>query len=380
MRSSCTQRCPAKCMSMQADEEGFYYPVTDLEACINCGACERVCPNVNGSWKSNDEEFLQDIFGARAKDDKIRFQSSSGGIFSLLARHIIENGGTVYGALMSEDCTYVYHKAVESEKGLELLRGSKYVQSRIENIYIEAEEKLKYGVLVLFSGTPCQVAGLKYFLGKDYENLFCVEVICHGVPSELLWKRYLSYVEKKYHKKVMNVYFRSKKYSWKEFGSHFKLGDSKEVFKFSFEDPFFRMFNSSYSLRQSCYECHAKGRSTSADITIGDFWKIETIFPEFDDNKGISLVVINTEKGQSLIQMVKEGMVTTKKISYATAEQCNPPISQPITKSKQRNEFYKDLAAMSFKELKKKYAPFGIRSAVRAIRIKWRMGVVDKLN
>jgi coenzyme F420-reducing hydrogenase beta subunit len=336
---------------MDKDKEGFFYPVVNKEICINCKVCESVCPYLNSS---GNKKYNPEILGAKANEDEIRYKSSSGGIFTLLAEHILNMNGVVFGVELSEDCRFVKHVAVTHVDELQKLRGSKYIQSRIDDIYIQVRNYLNKDTPVLFSGTPCQISGLKLFLKKEYSQLYCVEVICHGVPSEKLWNKYLTYIERKYRKKVKSVSFRSKKYSWEQFGSSLQLGNKgKTIFKFSFEDSFFRMFNSSYSLRPSCYNCTAKGARTMADITIGDFWKLENVFPSFNDHRGVSIILVNNEKGQYLFESIKNRVLLTEAIDYETAVKCNPPIETSIKRSSLRPDFFEDLENLTFKELEK---------------------------
>lgn len=365
--SACAQACPLRCIKMIEDIEGFFYPSVVVDKCINCGKCEKVCPFKNDIKNTN---YCPDILGAKAIDDNIRFKSSSGGIFTLFAQAIINSGGIVYGAEMSDDCYYVRHTSINNIDEIYKLQGSKYVQSRIEGSYRSIKDLLNMNKYVLFSGTPCQVAGLKKYLIKDYDNLFTVDVVCHGVPSEKLWRSYITHIEKIYKKKVTNVEFRSKKYSWKNFGNQINV-EGKKIFKFSFEDSFFRMFNSSISMRPSCYNCKTKGSKTASDITIGDFWKIEDVNPDFDDNRGVSIVLLNTEKGKSLFNKIKDRIYILKdKVSFDTAISCNPPIEHSIKYSPLREQFYIDVDRLSFKDLEKKYTPMGPRRKWKVIKTK----------
>lgn len=190
--SACAQACPKGCITMQADGEGFLYPVIDENTCIACGACEHVCPIKNTSPEPTGEP---DAYAAYSKNTEQRLESSSGGVFSLLAEEILQNSGVVFGAAMSEDCRKAQHIAVERQEDLWKLRGSKYLQSEIGSTYRQAENALKQGRRVLFSGTPCEIEGLHRYLRREYENLLCVDLICHGVPSAKLWEKYVSYRE-----------------------------------------------------------------------------------------------------------------------------------------------------------------------------------------
>ena len=238
--TACKVACPKQCIEMEYDEEGFQYPVVDNEKCVHCGVCKTVCP-----FKNTDT--ISDVpyaIAAFCTENKIRYESSSGGVFTVLAVNIIEQGGIVCGAIFDSSTKKVKHICVDTVDGLDGFKGSKYIQSELGNLYKIIQNYLVSGRKVLFSGTSCQVAGLKTYLQKEYDNLICVEVICHGVPSLKLWERYVEYVEKKKHKEIENVQFRSKKYSWGNFGIKTRFCDKTNIFQFSFENAFFRLFNS----------------------------------------------------------------------------------------------------------------------------------------
>ncbi|MGN0811936.1 MAG: Coenzyme F420 hydrogenase/dehydrogenase, beta subunit C-terminal domain, partial [Candidatus Coproplasma sp.] len=271
---------------MAQDEEGFLYPQVNESNCVNCGLCESVCP----FEKIEPARLAKPIsYAVKIKDFEIREKSSSGGFFSVLANEIIAQNGVVYGAAMCEGNKSAQHIRVDSFKGLEALRTSKYLQSAMNDIYKQVLADLKIGKKVLFSGVPCQINGLRLFLRKEYENLLCVEVICHGVPSPALWKKYVEYLEKKYTADIQDVNFRSKKHGWNKFGLTVK-GDNIEQYESAGDDPYMRMFLRDYCLRPSCYDCNAKRLESMADLTIADFWGINNVIPEFNDDIGVSLV------------------------------------------------------------------------------------------
>lgn len=306
--SACVQRCPKQCISLKEDKEGFLYPIVDEENCIDCGLCEKVCPELNLS----EERLPLKVYAAKHIDDKIRMKSSSGGVFSLLAEQVIEEGGVVFGARFDEYWE-VMHDYTETKDGLAVFRGSKYVQSRIGCAYQQAEKFLKGGRKVMFTGTPCQIAGLKRYLRKEYSNLLAVDFVCHGVPSPKVWRTYLdetiaregfekntvslhAYNRKKF---IRSIEFRLKSTGWKKFSFSLTLakavaeGEGNSVFLSSpfYKNAFMQSFLSDFILRPSCYQCPVKSGKSGADITIGDFWGIEKINPQFDDDKGCSLVL-----------------------------------------------------------------------------------------
>lgn len=301
--SSCVQACPQKCISFSEDREGFCYPKVNHKQCIECGLCEKACPILQHKNKSMQQPIK--VYAAKNKNKEIRRHSSSGGIFTLLAEETIKQGGVVFGARFDEKWD-VLHDYTETIDGLASFRGSKYVQSRIGDNYQKARKFLKEGRKVLFSGTPCQIAGLKSFLRKEYENLLCVDFVCHGIPSPKVWHYYLKSYSKK-RDQIDNIVFRDKTHGWKNYSVVISLSSKSseedpanasrsQIFK---KDPFMNVFLQNISIRPSCYDCQFRSLKSGADITIGDFWGIERINPAFDDDKGVSLVIINTEKGQN---------------------------------------------------------------------------------
>ena len=306
--AACVQRCPKLCISLKEDKEGFLYPVVDKENCIDCGLCEKVCPELNVA----QERVPLNVYAVKHKDEEIRMKSSSGGVFTLLAEQIIDEGGVVFGARFDESWE-VMHDYTETKDGLAVFRGSKYVQSKIGNTYQQAEVFLKQGRKVMFTGTPCQIAGLKRFLRKEYENLLAVDFVCHGVPSPKVWRMYLdetiahqgfgkntvlshAMLRQKF---IRDIKFRSKTTGWKKYSFALTLteavakGEENSVLLSSpfYENAFMQAFLSDYILRPSCYRCPVKSGKSSSDITIGDFWGIEKMLPEFDDDKGCGLIL-----------------------------------------------------------------------------------------
>lgn len=332
--SACGQVCPRQCISFLKDVEGFSYPKVDTEKCIDCGLCERVCPVLN---KQDKEKPLKTV-AAINKDAKVRSQSSSGGIFFALAEKIIEEGGKVYGACFAHDLS-VIHCGSDSIKEISKFRGSKYLQSAIGDTFKNVRSDLEKGLKVLFSGTPCQVAGLRNFLHKDYDNLMAVDFICHGVPSPSVWQSYIRTYKEVC---VKTVSFRDKREGWHRFGMNF-IGVSKkdssdwQCFGVFPEDPYMRVFLSNLSLRPSCYDCPAKAGRSGSDVTLGDFWGIEHIDPALDDDKGTSLVLLNTTKGQDLFNTLD---VASKEEPLDKAIEYNPSITTSVAEPDIRSKFF----------------------------------------
>ena len=300
---TCAQACPRNCIKLETDREGFWYPVVDRERCVECGACERVCPMLHPGEKP--EEIS--VFAACCLEENVRETSSSGGVFQLLAEAVLSEGGAVFGAAFGMDHS-VQHVMVTSHEQLPRLKGSKYVQSAMGDCYCQAAEKLRSGELVLFTGTPCQVAGLKRYIKKDYENLFAVDILCHGVPSPTVWKTYKKEQQRKYDCEIKTVSFRHKSFGWHQFSMmlEFENGEGYDIVHR--EDPFMRVFLDNLCLRPSCHDCKFRESRSGADLTIGDAWGIEKWMPEMDDDKGTSVVIVNTTKGQALLEQVREGM------------------------------------------------------------------------
>lgn len=297
--SACAQICPKQCIAMMPDSEGFCYPKINETICVKCGLCEKVCPML----KSQNMQGQVHAWAAYCKEDKIRLASSSGGIFSLLAEEILEEGGVVFGAAFDGQMM-VHHVAVESVRDLERLRGSKYLQSRIENSYADVKAYLAADRKVLFSGTACQIAGLLHFLGRPYEKLWTADVLCHGVPTPTLWKNYLSEQNRAFKMPVRQISFRDKSQGWKKYQMAWKVEGGEIYRQPASRNSYMRLFLSNICLRPSCYDCHFKGFPRVSDLTLGDCWGVEQHSPEMDDDKGTSVVIVNTEKGNTLREKI----------------------------------------------------------------------------
>ena len=323
--TSCVQRCPKHCISLREDSEGFLYPQVDENACIGCGLCEKVCPILS----PQDKITPVSVLAAKNRNEQERMDSSSGGVFLPLARKFIESGGVVFGAVYDE-AWEVHHVYTEIIEGVYPMMGSKYLQSRIENTYQKAAYFLKQGREVMFVGSPCQIAGLRgYLRHKDFPNLLAVDFVCHGVPSPGVWRRYLAetYSREETEKQsrrqatagkntvlysslnlkspIGDIKFRDKYESgWKKFRfvvrpKSASKADKNSVLSSAIHDtnPFMRGFLTDIYLRPSCYACKCKKGASHSDLTIADFWGIDTVAPDFDDDKGVGLVFVNTSKG-----------------------------------------------------------------------------------
>lgn len=299
------------------------------------------------------------VYAGYNVNQDVRLSSSSGAVFSLLAENVLAQNGTVYGVKMSDDCYLAEFTRVTDINGLIWLRGSKYLQAKVGNTYKQVKDDLLAGKQVLFSGTGCQVNGLKNFLGKDYDNLLCVDVICHGVPSPALWKKYAEYQEKKNGGRLKSINFRCKDDSWTDFGMKEVLagipqGEAKQLYISKDKDPYMQMFLRDYCLRPSCYDCVAK-KMKMADLTIADFWGINDVAPEMNDGNGTSLILIRTDKGMKAFETVSNKL-KLKEVAYEDGVRSNPAEYKSCRRPSQRDTFFEDMDAMEFEELEKKYA------------------------
>ncbi len=341
--SACSDICPKECIKMTPDREGFPYPEIDPSLCIECGACRKACP------------VLCKPVGVKPKrayayinpDPETVEHSSSGGAFTALATKILSEGGAVVGALLDENLR-AHHAVVESVDGLSALRGSKYVESDTVGIFKKVKKLISTGRSVLFSGTPCQTAAARSYIG-ECDLLITVELACHGVPSPLVFERYIEYLEKTHGARVVGFNFRHKKSGWRSYGTRALLEDGRELFSTVNDDPYMRAFLSDACLRPSCHACAFKetdGRRY-ADILIGDFWGVEKIFPEIDGGGGVSLVIVHTERGGELFSSVTEGVVL-KETDPDTALTHNGAVIRSVKAHPKRATFMSEVVSAGF--------------------------------
>ena len=363
---ACVSVCPRHSISMRADEEGFLYPYVDETTCIDCGLCEKVCPFLA---QVIEECPPLHTFAAKNLNDDVRLSSSSGGLFTLFAEKTINEGGVIFGAQFDENWSVVHGEATTIED-LSKFRGSKYVQSNIGDAYVKAKDYLKQGRKVLFSGTSCQIMGLKRYLGKDYPNLFTIDVICHGVPSPAVWKKYLDEIIEVTHKGKTNQYrslftsvipetdapvqgtlvgisFRDKTYGWRKssfalyFAKASAAGEKKQfrsLIANDYRSKYFVAFNNNLTIRHSCFNCLAKGGRCGSDITMADFWCIEKELPDFSDDKGVSICMCNTEKGINVFNALK---MEVREVSYTQAVFHNRAWHVSLPPHPNREKFFK---------------------------------------
>lgn len=337
--TACMNICPRNAIKMEWDEEGFKYPVIDREKCINCGACYKICPNV----KKLSENNILEAYGAKHKNQQERITSRSGGVFIAISDYILKQNGVVYGAELKEDFSVIHNRATTKEQR-DKFKGSKYIQSNMDNIIKSVQQDLKDNKKVLFSGTPCQIAAVNACIKGNYkENLYTCDLICHGVPSELIFKEFLKYIEEKQNKKIKNFIFRDKRFGWESHYETFIFEDDMEL-----TTQYFRnLFYGHHILRPSCYKCNYANIHRPADITIADFWGIDKVNPDFMDKNGVSLIIINNEKGRKIFEQIKSDIITIDcsvedciKYTYTLTK------STPITEN--REEFWKDYKNKKF--------------------------------
>lgn len=347
--SACKQVCPRRCITMQEDSEGFLYPVVDESKCLDCGLCEKVCPSMSLFSK----QVPLKVFAAINIQEDVRLKSSSGGIFSLLAEKCVNQGGTVYGARFTPSWM-VEHSGTDRMKDIPFYRGSKYVQSKIGHCFIEVRNLLEEGKPVMFVGTPCQVSGLQLFLGKSYKHLLTVDFVCHGVSSPQIWKWYINDVAKKLVRKswfnriiyakdpiraIRKIEFRNKDNGWKRFNVVIELAgiQNNRFSSVHYENSYMRSFLLNLNLRPSCYHCSSKEGRSQSDITLADFWNVHRVIEGFDDDKGTSLVLINTEKGALAFN---ETGCRSQEVKFEDAIQYNPSWRISYEENDKRSVFF----------------------------------------
>ena len=336
------------------DESGFQYPYVDREVCSQCGLCETVCPALNKSRLQRPSHSF--FYGCKNEDDSIRRSSSSGGFFYELARFVIDQSGIVFGARFSSDFKKVYHTFATTMDDVKPMMVSKYVQSEVGSSYQDVKRYLNDNRLILFTGTPCQIAGLKAFLGKDYDNLILAEVVCHGVPGPMAWDIYLSGLEMEYGANASYVTFRDKSTSWRnsDFRVEFENGQS---FRQSNKDnPYMKSFLMNLNLRESCTRCKFKRFSSGADITMGDFWGSTEMGPSYNDDIGISVVAINTSKGWSLFESVKSNLKDIIELDERRAYIFNESYVVSALKNQNSTDFQRSLCTRTIQDLIQQFA------------------------
>lgn len=336
--TACAAICPRNCIAMAADTDGFLHPAVDESSCVGCGLCERICPVLNRQEPSH----MPTACAVKSQDEASRLLSTSGGVFPELARNTLEHGGAVYGAAY-DDRFRVVHICAEHDAQLDRLRGAKYAQSDLRGIFRDVKRRLELGQQVLFSGTPCQVLGLRSYLQRDYENLLLVDLVCHSVPSPLAWERYLEYISGGRQLTAVNLRCKDTGWSRYRYCNRFEFADGTSRTDPSGESLYMKLFGGGYIIRPACAACPAKGYARVSDLTLGDFWGIWSIAPDMDDDKGTSVVFVHTEKGRTALARMEQRAVTLEEASRE-----NPAILRSVSANPLREQVMEQVRKGTF--------------------------------
>lgn len=359
---ACVETCPTSAIHMQRDQEGFYYPEIDQNKCVNCGKCKNVCQ----FHIVADSKYKQRYFAAKSKDILERLRSRSGGAFYCIAKAVINNDGVVYGAALSSDNTIKYVRGTSWIDCIQM-QGSKYVEANIVGIYKKIKNDLDFGRLVFFAGTPCHVAGLFGYVGWSHENLITADIVCHGVPSTQIFKDYIDFLEKKYKDRVRNFNFRDKSYGWNTHIETFFVKGRKVP-----ANRYTSLFYSNCGLRPSCGKCPFARYNRPGDFTLADFWGLKQKIRSFDDNKGVSAVIVNSERAETYLSQLNQYMDLLE-VDQDICSQTNLYMASTIPPY--RNEFWTLYRQKGFIALLRKYGRYDITR-----RILWHIRDYPRLN
>lgn len=385
--NACGDVCAHNAITFHTDIEGFWYPEVDKKKCTDCGLCEKVCPVINAKELKVNDLPQSECHAAIHKNIEVRFDSTSGGLFSALAEKTYKEGGYVGGALFNENYS-VSHFISNDKKDLAALRSSKYLQSNAEGFYKLVRQLLKEGEKVLVCGTPCQMAALRRFLGKNYDNLVIVDFICLGVNSPKVFRKYLDYLEEKYQSKIIYFKAKNKELGWRQLTSKVVF-QNKQVLYDTKDTSFFTTgyLTTRVYTRPSCYECKFKGFPRIADITVADYWGAErTVGKELDNDLGTSLVMLNSHVGKSYFETIKSSIVE-KEIPFESIFDGNPALVRSLAAPLiDRTSFYEDLDKMSFQDIATKYVQRSIdtftwkRKLKNVVRFLWNVIKISRFN
>lgn len=360
---ACANTCPRDCIRMEENVEGFWFPKIDSAKCVSCDLCEKACPVLNPIPIDKTADDVK-VYALVHKDDEIRRNSSSGGAFSAIAEYVLSQGGVVFGAAFDENFD-VHHICVDNAADMHKLRGSKYVQSRIGDAYKQAKAHLKAGRLVFFTGTACQTSGLIGYLGRDYDNLITQDLICHGVPSPMAWRKYLKLREQLEKSRTEHIFFRDKTFGWHNWHVAFRFQNGSEYKQNQRDDMMTCAFLRGKISRECCYDCPFKQKYRLADFTLADYWGIEKIAPELDDDKGISSCYVNSTKAEKIMEAIAP-KVMLQEMSLDTAVAHNEAMIESEKMRSDRAAFLRDLSRKSFDMVYGKYIyQFGLGTRIR---------------
>lgn len=369
--TACMSICPKQAIAMIADEEGFLYPSISQDICIECNLCKKVCP-FSDHYRPSGNYDQPLVYAVKHKDDTVRMNSSSGGMFTAISDYILDIEGVVYGAAFDENFV-VRHQKAETVEERNKFRGSKYVQSNLLEVFDDINNELKKGRAVLFSGTPCQNAGLSSYLKKNHENLYLCDIVCHGTPSPLIFENYIRYCERKNNCNIEEYYCRFKGNGWRSHTEKAVYANGKEDGTSLLSQSYKEIFYSHVALRPACHNCKYCNFFRPSDVTIGDFWGIEKSMPDFDDNIGTSLVLINSSKGLDLFQKVSKNLYYRES---NTKDCLQYNLYAPSLPSSQRDQFWKDYRDKGFEYVLKKYTGYGFMGQSKKTAFK----VLNKLG
>lgn len=357
---TCVASCPFKAISMKEDNEGFLYPYIDPSKCKKCGLCEKRCPMLNvKKYRKNDFS----IYAAYTKNKEILFNSSSGGIFYELASNIISLGGIVYGVTYDK-IKGAYHIPVNKIENLKNIMGSKYLQANASLVFPKIKEELTQGKTILFSGSPCQVAGLKEYLDKDYENLITIDFICTGVPSSKVFKEYIRYWEKKYNDTFKTIDYRNKQDSWYNFKIKMEF-EHKTRYESRFLSPLMLLHFKCLSLRKSCYNCNFRKGNSPSDIELGDFWNVDLVNKEIYNKNGVSCVIIKSDKGAKLFNKILNNIKLTQ-VSEENLLKVNKSYDNFYMDKEKRDKFFNEFRNSTDRiNIIKKYTNYSFKQRFR---------------
>lgn len=355
--TACVSICPRQAITMKPDKDGFLYPTIDDSLCTECGLCKKVCAFQNNIENPTVSKEPLATYAAILKNQDFLKNSTSGGAFVALALHILNNNGVVFGCAMGDDMQ-PEHICIDNMSDIKKLQGSKYVQSDLKNTFLEAKKHLQENRQVLFTGTPCQIAGIKSYLGKDYDNLITAGLICHGVPSSLFFKGYITWLERKLGATVTAFKFRDKAKGWGHAGKAiYKKGRAtNEKLIFPIVSYYYHYFLKGDICRKSCYECPYAGSNRPGDFTIGDYWGIEKIHPDIETKNGVSLILLNSKKGLQLIDNSKlSNYMCLIQSNFEKARVYNGQLNYPTPKSDKRDIILKTFREYGFQAVADKY-------------------------
>lgn len=359
--TACSSICPSNCIQMKCDEEGFYYPIVDEEKCVNCGLCEKSCPVVHNTICFSNRFELKGYI-VRDKRESILRDSTSGGFFTVLAEYVLSHNGLVYGAVFDDNFVVRHIRLTkESYNELERMRGSKYVQSDMGGMLKSVKQDLVSGKEVLFTGTPCQIAGLKSFLQKDYDHLITMDVVCHGTPSPLFWKRHIQYQENKHHSKISSIKMRNKTYGYHSGTMKIIFENGKHIYESARVNYYLKAFFGDLCSRPHCYNCSFKHVEHCCDFTVYDAWHASELAGITDDDRGWTNLIIQSIKGEKVFESIKNSF-NYYSIDYRKAAEFDGSmVNNSVCWNRERENFFVNLQNENFEFHCKKYLTVSLK-------------------